>query len=63
MFHAHPGAVQDVTVGHNLNAALKPVNLILNSESLKSGKDFGLNIPVRAEAALAESVKACLAEA
>ena len=40
----------------------KPVNLTLNSDLLKLGKDMGLNLSGLAEEALAQAVKARLAE-
>ena len=44
------------------DALKKPVNLSLNSELLKLGKDLGLNLSSLAEEALAQAVKARLAE-
>jgi len=41
----------------------KPVNLSLNSDLLRLGRELGLNVSALAEQALAEAVKACLQEA
>lgn len=48
---------------YKTDAPKKPVNLTLNSELLKLGKDLGLNLSGLAEEALAQAVKARLAEA
>jgi antitoxin CcdA len=46
-----------------LDAAKKAVNLSLNSDLLRQGKELGLNLSSIAEAALAEAVRAGRAEA
>ncbi len=48
--------------GYRLDAPKKPVNLSLNSDLLKMGKDLGLNLSSVAEAALAQAVKDSMAE-
>lgn len=47
---------------YKTDAAKKSVNLSLNSDLLRQGKDLGLNLSALAEAALAEAVKARLEE-
>ena len=46
-----------------VNPAKKAVNLSLNSDLLRLGKELGLNISSIAEEALAQAVKKCQAEA
>ena len=48
--------------GYRADAPKKPVNLSLNSDLLKLGKDLGLNLSSVAEAALAQAVKVSMAE-
>lgn len=48
--------------GYRIDAPKKPVNLSLNSDLLKLGKDLGLNLSSVAESALAQAVKESLAE-
>ena len=48
---------------YNTEAPKKPVNITLNVELLKLGKDLGLNLSGLAEEALDRAVKARLAEA
>lgn len=48
--------------GYRLDAPKKPVNLSLNSDLLKMGKDLGLNLSSVAETALAQAVKDSMAE-
>ncbi len=47
---------------YRMDAPKKSVNLSLNSDLLRMGKDLGLNLSHVAEAALAQAVKASLAE-
>ncbi len=47
---------------YRTDAPKKPVNLSLNSDLLKMGKDLGLNLSGVAEAAIAQAVKESLAE-
>ena len=47
---------------YRADAAKRPVNLSLNSDLLKLGKELGLNLSSVAEAALAYAVNARLAE-
>ena len=47
---------------HQPEASKRPVNLSLNSDLLKLGKELGLNLSSVAEAALAYAVNARLAE-
>lgn len=49
-------------VGYRTNAPKKPVNLSLNSDLLRMGKDLGLNLSSIAEAALAQAIKEALAQ-
>ncbi|MDP2875813.1 MAG: type II toxin-antitoxin system CcdA family antitoxin [Holophaga sp.] len=48
--------------GYRIDASKKPVNLSLNSDLLKMGKDLGLNLSSIAENALAQAVKISMAE-
>ena len=48
---------------YKTDAPKKPVNLTMNSDLLRLGKDFGLNLSGLAEEALARAVKARMAEA
>lgn len=48
--------------GYRIDAPKKPVNLSLNSDLLKMGKDLGLNLSSVAETALAQAVKVSMAE-
>ena len=48
--------------GYRMDAPKKPVNLSLNSDLLKMGKDLGLNLSSVAETALAQAVKVSMAE-
>ncbi len=48
--------------GYRLDAPKKPVNLSINSDLLKMGKDLGLNLSSVAEMALAQAVKDFMAE-
>lgn len=50
-------------LSYQVNAPKKAVNLSLNSDLLLLGKELGLNISSVAEEALAQAVKACLAQA
>ena len=47
---------------YRADASKRPVNLSLNSDLLKLGKELGLNLSSVAEAALAYAVNARLAE-
>jgi len=47
---------------YRLDAPKKPVNLSLNSDLLRMGKDLGLNLSNVAETALAQAVKDSMAE-
>lgn len=49
-------------IGYRIDAPKKPVNLSLNSDLLKMGKDLGLNLSSVAETALAQAVKVSMAE-
>ena len=48
--------------GYRHDAPKRPVNLSLNSDLLQMGKELGLNLSSVAEAALAQAVKASMAE-
>ncbi len=48
---------------YELDAPRRAVNLSLNSDLLKRGKELGINISAVAEEALAQAVKARLAQA
>jgi len=48
--------------GYRLDAPKKPVNLSLNSDLLRMGKELGLNLSNVAETALAQAVKDSMAE-
>ena len=48
---------------YQADAPKKPVNLTLNSDLLKLGKELGLNLSGIAEEALAQAVKARLGQA
>ena len=52
-----------MTVAYQANAPKKAVNLSLNSDLLRLGKELGLNLSSLAEAALAQAVTSRLAEA
>lgn len=47
---------------YRADAPKKPVNLSLNSDLLRLGKDLGLNLSSVAEAAIAQAVKDSLEE-
>lgn len=47
---------------YRTNAPKKPVNLSLNSDLLRIGKDLGLNLSSVAEAAIIQAVRESLAE-
>jgi len=47
---------------YRLDAPKRPVNLSLNSDLLRMGKDLGLNLSSVAEAALAQAVQASMAD-
>lgn len=47
---------------YQTNAPKKPVNLSLNSDLLRIGKDLGLNLSSVAEAAIIQAVRESLAE-
>lgn len=47
---------------YKVDAPKRPVNLTLNSDLLRLGKDLGLNLSGLAEEALAQAVRAHLAE-
>lgn len=47
---------------YRMDAPKKPVNLSLNSDLLRMGKDLGLNLSHVAEEALAQAVKESMAE-
>jgi antitoxin CcdA len=49
-------------LNYRTDAPKKPVNLSLNSDLLRVGKDLGLNLSSVAEAAIAQAVKESLAE-
>jgi antitoxin CcdA len=49
-------------LNYRIDAPKKPVNLSLNSDLLRVGKDLGLNLSSLAEAAIAQAVKESLAE-
>ncbi len=49
-------------LGYRLDAPKKPVNLSLNSDLLKMGKDLGLNLSSVAESAIARAVAESMAE-
>ncbi len=49
-------------VEYKTDAPKKPVNLSLNSDLLRMGKDLGLNLSRIAELAIAQAVKEALAE-
>lgn len=49
-------------LNYRTDAPKKPVNLSLNSDLLRIGKDLGLNLSGVAEAAIAQAVKESLAE-
>ena len=48
--------------GYRIDAPKKPVNLSLNGDLLKLGKELGLNLSSVAETALAQAVKVSMAE-
>lgn len=48
--------------GYRMDAPKKPVNLSLNSDLLRMGKDLGLNLSNVAETALAQAVKDSMGE-
>jgi len=48
---------------YKTDAPKKPVNLTLNGDLLRLGKELGLNLSGLAEEAIAQAVKARLAEA
>lgn len=52
-----------ITSYYNSDAPKKAVNLTMNTDLLKLGKDLGLNLSSVAEEALAKAVRARLAEA
>lgn len=47
---------------YRTDAPKKPVNLSLNSDLLRMGKDLGLNLSNVAEAAIAQAVKESMAD-
>lgn len=49
-------------IDYRVDAPKRPVNLSLNSDLLKLGKDLGLNLSSVAEEALVQAVKARLAD-
>ena len=49
-------------IDYRVDAPKRPVNLSLNSDLLKLGKDLGLNFSSVAEEALVQAVKARLAD-
>lgn len=49
-------------LSYRTDAPKKPVNLSLNSDLLRLGKDLGLNLSNVAETAIAHAVKESLAE-
>ena len=49
-------------LNYRADAPKKPVNLSLNSDLLRIGKDLGLNLSSVAEAAIAQAVKELMAE-
>ena len=49
-------------LSYRADAPKKPVNLSLNSDLLRIGKDLGLNLSSLAEAAIAQAVRMSLAE-
>ena len=49
-------------LNYRTDAPKRPVNLSLNSDLLRLGKDLGLNLSSVAEAAIAQAVKESLAE-
>lgn len=49
-------------LSYRTDAPKKPVNLSLNSDLLRMGKDLGLNLSSVAEAAIAQAVKESMAE-
>ncbi len=52
-----------MSANYKTDAPKKPVNLTLNSDLLKLSKDMGLNLSGLAEEAIAQAVRARLAEA
>jgi antitoxin CcdA len=62
IFNAHNKEEVHMHIHYRTDAPKKPVNLSLNSDLLRMGKDLGLNLSGVAEAAIAQAVKASLAE-
>lgn len=48
--------------GYRIDAPKRPVNLSLNGDLLRMGKDLGLNLSSVAEAALAQAVRSSMAD-
>lgn len=62
MWITHEGLMSSTSY-YNADAPKKAVNLTMNTDLLKLGKDLGLNLSNVAEEALAQAVRAKLAEA